>query len=171
LSINAAQVYIQGLLNGLAMPGSAPDLVAYITPPAVDTNPDATPRAYVWPASGNESRNPALGGTVPRASTLGGPSGTKPVVHTLHIYVIWDQANDDPQADTWFPGMLEAIMSTLRVSQDPVQVTDPYTSISSWLVDVGERMSYQIQVSALESQRYYRYDGLISCVLNELIAS
>lgn len=169
MSINATQVYLQTLLNGLPLPGSAPNLAAYITPPNPNVSTEI-PTAYIWPSTGNETRNPAMGGTVPRASFAGGPSGTKPIVHTLHIYVIWDQANDDPQADTWFPGMLDAIMATLRVSPDPVKVTDPYTNIESWLVDVGERMSYQVSVSALESQRMYRYDGLITCLLNEIIA-
>jgi hypothetical protein len=168
LGINAAQVYIQALLNGAPMPGSAGNLVAYITPP--DPEVDATvPHAYIWPTTGNESRNPSYGGTVPRASFRGGPSGTKPVIHTLHIYVIWFQANDDPQADTWFPGMLDEIMAVLRSSTDPVVVTDPYTNVQSQMIDVGERMSYQVAVSALEDQRLHRYDGLITCTLWELI--
>lgn len=169
MSINATQVYMQTLLNGLPMPGSAPNLVAYITPPEPEVDA-TTPHAYIWPSSGIESRNPSLGGTVPRAAFQGAPSGFKPIVHTLHIYLIWFQANDDPQADTWFPGMLDTIMATLRVSQDPIKVTDPYSNVESWLIDVGERMTYQITVSALEDQRYHRYDGLITCSLNELIA-
>lgn len=168
MSINATQLAIQNIINGLPMPGGAPNLVAYITPPDPNVLADV-PTAYIWPSTGNESRNPAFGGTIPRAAFTGAPSGTKPVIHTLHIYLIWMQANDDVQADTWFPGMIDAIKDALRVYTDPLKTADPYTGTESYLIDIGERMTHQIAVSALEEQRMHRYDGLITCQLVELI--
>jgi hypothetical protein len=170
LPINSTQVYIKNLLNGLAMPGNVPNLVAYITPP----NPNVQaqyPTVYVWPLSGNESRNPARGGTVPRALYTGAGSGTKPISHVMHAWLVWDMANDDSTADISFPGMVDAIMAALRVSTDAVEVADPYTSATSWLIDVGEDMTYQITVRALEDQAMSRYDALLVLPIIELIAS
>ena len=158
------------------MPGGAPPLTAFITPPPVDDNPLGGPHAFVWPTNGEESRNPERGGTVPRALTRPVPganpnSGTKGLDHVVHIYVIWDQANDDDQADSWFPGMIDAICWQLRVSADPVVVTDSYDGTISQLVDVGETISYQITVRFLEDQRYLRYDCLLPIPVLEILQS
>lgn len=170
MPIVSAQVYIRNLLDGLAMPGNAPALAAYITPP--DPNVDAaTPAAYIWPADGEESRNPVMGGTIPRAAFTGAASGFKPVEHALEIYMVWFGQDDDPDSDTWFPGMVDAVMAALRASPDPAIVTDPWTGVQSNLIDVGENMTYRITIRALDDQRYNRYDALITLRLHELIAA
>lgn len=175
MSIVATQVYLQGLINNLAWPfptspTPVPNLVAYITPP--DPNVEATvPTAYVWPSNGDENRDGARGGTVPRALTLGGASGFKGVIHAIDVYLVYFLANNDPDADNLFPAMVDQVMSALRVSADPVKVTDPYTAIDSWLIDVGERMTYQITVRSLVDQGFNRYDALLALSINELIAA
>jgi hypothetical protein len=174
--INSTLAYLKSLLDGLAMPGGAPNLRAFITPPSPDDNPEGTPTAYIWPASGEESRNTERGGTVPRALTKPVPganpnSGTKPIDHMVHVYVIWDQANDDELADSLFPGMLDAIGWQLRVSTDPVVVVDSFDGTISQLIDVGETIPYQITVRYLEDQRYLRYDALLPLPVMELIQS
>lgn len=168
MPINSVQVYIQNLIDGLLMPGSAGKLRAYITPP--DPNVEAEiPTAYIWPSDGDESRDPAKGGTVPRNTGIGTSSGYKPFEHRLDVYVVWFGQDDDPNADTWFPGMIDAIMLVLRTSPDPATATDPYTEQRTTLIDVGENMSYRIALRALSDQRYNRYDGLISLQLLELM--
>jgi hypothetical protein len=166
--INSVQTYIQQLINGLIMPGSAGQLTAFITPP--DPNEEtAQPVAYVWPDTGDESRNSAKGGTVPRNTGINTPSGYKAFEHHFLIYMIWNGQDDDPEADTWFPGMVDAVMLTLRTSADPVPVQDPYTGFMSTLIDVGENMSYRITLRSLADQRYDRYDALITLELLELM--
>lgn len=168
MPINSVQVYIQNLIDGLLMPGSAGALRAYITPP--DPNVEAEiPTAYVWPSNGDESRNPAKGGTVPRNTGIGTASGYKSFEHHMDIWVVWFGQDDDPQADTWFPGMLDAIMLVLRTSPDPAVATDPYTEQKTTLIDVGEVMTYHITIRALEDQRYNRYDGLITLEIAEIM--
>ena len=175
MTIAATQSYLKGLVDGLvwpfpAAPSPVPNLVAYITPP--DPNVEAMiPTAYIWPSHGDENRDGARGGTVPRALTLGGASGFKGVIHDIDLYLVYFLANNDADADNLFPAMVDTIMSALRVSTDPVKVTDPYTSIDSWLIDVGERMTYQITVRSLVDQGFNRYDALLALSINELIAA
>lgn len=169
MPIAAVTSYVKGILAGLPMPGqNTPALVAYITPP--DPNVEAEiPTAYVWPAIGDESRNPARDGTIPRNTGPATPSGTKPFDHTIDVFVVFFMADDDPQADSLFPGMVDAVMEQLRTSEDPVPLTDPYSGQQSTLYDLGERMSYQITVSAVSDQAWNRYDCLIRCPVMELI--
>jgi hypothetical protein len=171
MPINSTLAYFKQLLNGLAMPAGTPPLIAYITPPNPETDASGAPRAFIWLPAGDESRDPAKNGTVPRALYKGAPSGFKGLDHNTHIYVVWDQEADDPDADSWFPGIVDAIMWQLRVSADPAPVTDPYDGVQSQLIDLGERMTYQITVSALEQQRMYRYDCLITAPVLELLQS
>lgn len=181
MPINSTLSYIKSLIDQLAMPGGAPPLNVFITPPPAYDNPLGSPTAYVWPVNGEENRHPDRGGTVPRAlvkpqwvsgATVGTPNcGFKAVDHSIHIYVIWDQANDEEQADSWFPAMIDAICWQLRVSTDPAVITDPYDGTVSSLIDVGETIPYQITVRFLEDQRYLRYDCLLPIPCLELIQS
>jgi hypothetical protein len=171
MTIVATQVYLRGLLDGLVWPFTGVEaLQAYITPPDPEVTANV-PKAYIWPSRGDESRAVSRGGTVPRALTLGGPSGFKGVIHDLEVYLVWFGQDDDPDADNLFPGMADAVMAALRVSADPAVVADPYTGVESTLIDVAEQMTYQITLRALVDQSYNRYDCLISLSINELIAS
>lgn len=181
MPIASTLAYLKGLIDQLPMPGGGPPLTAFITPPPAWDNPTGGPTAYVWPTSGEENRSPERGGTVPRALTkpqwpqgAGVPtpnSGFKAIDHVIHIYVIYDQANDEPQADSWFPGMIDAISWQLRVSTDPAVITDPYDGTVSSLIDVGETIPYQITIRFLEDQRHVRYDCLLAIPVLELIQS
>lgn len=168
MPINSVQVYIQQLLDNLVMPGRAGNLRVYITPPDPNEETDL-PTAYVWPADGYESRNPQRGGTVPRNTGIGTNSGYKAYEHRMDVYLIWNGQDDDPQADIWFPGMVDAIMLVLRTSPDPAVAQDPYTGQLTTLIDVGEIMNYRITLRALADQRYNRYDALISLELLEIM--
>jgi hypothetical protein len=167
--IAAVTSYIQGVLNNLPMPGlNTPAMVAYVTPP--DPNVEAEiPTAYVWPSDGDESRNPADDGTIPRNTGPNTPSGTKPIVHMVDVFVVYFQADDDPQADSLFPGIVDAVMAQLRTSEDPATLADPYTGAQSTLYDLGEAMHYQIVISAVADQAWNRCDSLIRCKATELI--
>lgn len=172
MPINTAQVYINDLLNGLVWPFTGvPPLQSQITPP--DPNVEANiPQAYIWPSRGKESRDPRRGGTIPRATSANSPSGLKVQTHRLNIWLVWWGQDDDPDSDTLFPGMLDAMMDTLRLTPDTTPLLlDPWTNRESYLIDIGEDMDYQITLRAVEDERYNRYDGLITCVINEVFAA
>jgi len=90
-------------------------------------------------------------------------------MHSLDAYLVWFGADDDPDADSWFPGMVDAIMSALRYAKMPQTITDPYTGYKTDLVDLGENMDYEIVVSAVANQAYNRYDCRLRLRLLELI--
>lgn len=168
MSLVAVQTFIRDTLQNLPMPNGGFNLKAYITPP--DPNDEAEfPTAYIWPTEGTESRDPHHGGTIPRNTGPGTPSGNKPVLHTVDIYLVWFGSDEDPDADSWFPGMVDAVMSALRYSTMPRSITDPYTNYISDLVDLGENMAYEIVVSAVANQAYNRYDSRIRLRILELI--
>lgn len=172
MPINTTQVYINDLINGMAWPfTNVPPLQSQITPP--DPNVDANiPQAYVWPSRGRENRDPRRGGTIPRATSANSGSGLKTQRHRLDIYLVWWGQDDDPDADTLFPGMVDTIMDKLRLSPDTTPVLlDPWTNRESYLIDVGEEMDYEITIRAVVDQRYNRYDALISCVINEVFTA
>ena len=160
--------YIKSLLVGLPMPGSLPDMAAYITPPDPNVETDI-PTSYVWPTQGEEGRDPEKGGAVPRNSGTGTPSGTKGTEHDIDVYVVWFGAGDEPDIDNLFPGIVDAVMAAFRFSADPATATDPYTGEQSTLVDVGERMSYKITLRSLVEQAYSRYDALVGLSVVEII--
>ena len=168
MPIVSAQNYIYTLLNGLPMPNGNYSLDAYITPP--DPLTDYTdPAAFIWPTEGAESRQGSEGGAIPRNTGVNTQAGTKPILHTMDVYLVWFSASDDKDADTWFPGMVDAVMWALRTSDDPAVVVDPYTLVNSQLIDVGEIMGYKIGVRATKDEAYNRYDALITCRVTEIL--
>jgi hypothetical protein len=169
MGINSCQVYLQQLIDGLPVPGNL-SIEAFITPPNPETD-YTNPHAYIWPAEGMESRNPGTGGSIPRASSPGAFSGTKSIQHTIDIFLVWFAANDDPDADTWFPGMVDTLMAMLRVTPTPAVTQDVYTNQTTNIIDVGERMDYKIAVSTVADEGFNRYDALLTCHLLELFPS
>jgi hypothetical protein len=169
LPITSTLQYLKAQLNGLAMPGGIPNMAAYITPPDPNVEADI-PTCYIWPTKGREQRESGRGGTIPRNTGPQTPSGTKPITHMIDLFVVYFGADDDPAADSTFPGIVDAVMYALRTDpEDPAVVTDPWTGQQSQLIDVGETMSYEIVISAVEDQRYNRYDSLIIAEIMELI--
>jgi hypothetical protein len=179
VTLVSSMQYVKTLLDDLSWPASMQalpnppgNLIAHITAP----NPNVTasaPNAYIWFARGTENRNNAKygAGTIPRALYEGAPSGTKAVEHNIPVYVVWDAQQGDPNFSTLFPGMVDAIRATLRVSEDPALITDPWTGEESWLVDVGETISYDLELMALDGQRLERWDVMLTCTVTEVIFS
>lgn len=150
------------------MPNGNYLLQAYITPPDPETD-YSNPHAYIWPTRGDESRNPAEGGAIPRNTGVNTPAGTKSFMHNMEIFVRWYGQSDDKDADTWFPAMVDAVMMALRTATDPLIVVDPYTEGLSQLVGIGERMEYHITIRATEDEAYGQYDALIVVPLREIM--
>jgi len=159
---------MKGLLDGLNMPSALPGMRAFIMPP--DPNDESQfPTAYVWPADFDESRDPGGGGSLNRNTGLGTASGQKAIEHSIEVFIVFFQAGDAPDADSLFPGIVDAAMSALRTSADPAPVTDPYTNAPSTLIDVGEVMRGRIVVSATQDQAINRLDCLLTCTVHEII--
>ena len=179
MGLASAVNYVATTLNGLAWPQAMqaltsppPPLACYVQPP----NPNvlaSVPTAYTWFEMFDESRGSDRyrAGTVPRATYMGGPSGTKTIVHMVPLYIVWMGGSPtDPVANTLFPGMVDAIMAALRVSADPVTVTDPWTGVETVLVDVGETMNGRGYLRDTEPQQLQRLDALVSVQVTEIIA-
>jgi len=162
------QSYVLSLLDELPMPYGLPDARAFITPPdpRVQTS---IPGIYIWPSDGDENRSEDLGGTVPRNTGAGTPSGTKGILHKLDIYLTWTSGGSGTQQDPLFPGMLDAIMFALRFSQpNPVYMTDPNTGLTSTIYNTGEQMTYRVGIESLADQRRKRYDAIVNVSLWEI---
>ena len=158
-----AQTYIQGLIQGLMIPGpaNAGALQAFVTPP--DPNFDIAPSAYVWPTRGDEARQ-----SVPRNIGPGTRAGGKHDNHSIDIWLNWFGEDTDPYVDTAFPSIVDAVMKVLRTSADPALVTDPDTADQSWMMGVGEKMSWEMAgVRSVEDQRWLRYSAVVHCPFAE----
>ena len=186
MSLAAVQQYVKSLLDQMPWPASMtglPPLACYITPPNPNVQSEI-PTAYVWMQRGRETRDTdrLKTGTVPRAAVPGGPSGTKAVEYTIPVWLVWMMTTDDPDVDNLFPGMTWQVMKTLRgaayaangtsFSQTPAKLTDPWdSSDQSWLIDLGEDMSFETYERLLEDQRFMRLDAVIDCSVSEVIAA
>jgi hypothetical protein len=129
--LNSVQTHVQGLLNGLALPGQVDGdnnpvpLVAYITPPTVEDIAGA--RAYVWGGTLRERRQ-----TAPRGQ------GFKTLIWTVDVYVALAATSADPNLDQEFPLVLDAIMQAMRAAPMPIPLTDATTGVVSQLLAIGE---------------------------------
>jgi hypothetical protein len=161
--------YIRDLLNGIQPPGDTGitgPLLAQITP--YDPDESGIARAYVWAATGPESRL-----AFPRNTGTNTPAAWKQIRHDMKIFLTWfDDTDTDPNVDVNFPLLIDFVMDVLRTSKNSVQVTDPETGQVSNLVDVGENMTYEyVPPMSLEDQRYLRFDCLITAPVLELFQS
>lgn len=159
-----AQNHIKGLLQGLPIPGpnGVEPLNAFITPP--DPYNESAPAAYIWATRGNERRQ-----AVPR-NVAGANGGWKTVKQALDVYLVWFGEDTDPDADTAFPSVVDAVLNALRISPDPARVTDPDSGLEVQLVAIGEDLDWQLgNVRAVADERYLRYDALVHVPFTEFI--
>jgi hypothetical protein len=161
--------YLQGLLNGLPMPGSLPPMDAYALPPPDPNVQSEIPAVYIWPTDFGESRNTFEGGSsMPRNTGLGTFSGVKRFNHEPHLFIVWMGADDDPS----FPGIVDFAMKALRFAYPmPTIVTDPNDGTQSQVNDVGEVQRGQIFVRALEDEAFLRYDCELTVPVIEEISA
>jgi hypothetical protein len=165
VGLNSAQLFLQGVLNGLQPPGGTGiggPIQALITP--IDPDESGLPRIYVWPANGPESRL-----AWPRNTGPGTPAGWKQIKHSLQLYLTWfDDSDADADIDINFPGLIDFVMFTLRTVIDPAEVTDPLTGALSLLLDIGEDMAYDyVPPRSTADQRILRFDAKITCPVTE----
>lgn len=165
MGLNSAQLYVKSILDGLQPPGDTgiPGPVeALITP--YDPDESGVARIYVWPATGPESRL-----AWPRNTGPNTPAGWKQIRHSIQLYLVWfDDQDQDQNIDINFPALIDYVMFTLRTTLDPAPVTDPYTGAFSWLLDIGEGMTYDyVPPRSTADQRILRFDAKIQLPVTE----
>lgn len=131
MPLNTIQTHVQGLINGLDLPGQVDGdghpipLVAWITPPVVE---DITgPRAYVWGGTLQERRQ-----TAPRGQ------GFKKLRWVVDTYLVAAATAADNNLDQEFPLIVDGVMAALRAAPMPILITDPTTGVVSQLLSIGE---------------------------------
>ena len=169
MPISSVLNYLQGLLDGLPMPGGLDNMNAFAVPPPDPYVETTTPTVFIWPTDFDEARDTSKGGSsMPRNTGPGTFSGVKMFTHEPHLFIMWMAANDDPS----FPGIVDFVMKALRFAYPmPTIVTDPNDGTQSQINDVGEVQRGQIYVRALEDEAWNRYDAeLIVPVIEEISA-
>jgi hypothetical protein len=163
------QQFLLSILDNLELPYNVSAAKAYVTPP--DPRVQAKiPAIYIWPSDGTENRSEELGGTIPRNKGPGTPSGTKGLLHQFDVYVTWFSSNSGRQGDPVFPAIVDAVMMALRYSMpNPYQATDPATSLTSTIYNVGEQIRYRTGIEATADERWLRYDCLLQVSCWEII--
>lgn len=170
MPVNVVLQALKGILNGLVLPGGSGTLEAFISPP--NPRAEAPPAIYIWASRGPESRQalPRNQTSTPvTAPVTQAQAGWKELNHSVDAYLVWFGSADSPNADVNFPLAIDGVMDALRTGPSPLYTSDPETGRQSDLVDIGERMTYQlIPPRAVANQRQLRYDCLITIQVLEI---
>lgn len=167
MPLYSCQKYVQGLINGLAMPAGVPGpLTAWITPPVAEKL--QAPRAYVWGGRVRASRQ-----TAPR-----GP-GFKKRPWIVDIYLAYMDNPDNALANEPFAQVIDAVTEVFETATMPVFISPAGAVVVessaadatySQIQAVGESwdLQYPPEKSVL-SQRQIWYSSLISMDVLEVI--
>ena len=165
MPIASVNAFVKSLLDDIGMPAGLPAMAAYLNPP--DPNVEASfPSAYILSAAGPEKR---LAG--PRNTGPGTSSGQKTISHEVRVLVVYEIANDDPDADTLFAGIMDGATTALRFAWPmPAILTDPYNGTQTQAVNAGEEISYEkFPPQAAVTQRMTLWQGIITVPVLEVI--
>jgi hypothetical protein len=165
LPIASAMQFVKKLLDDIGMPAGLPSMAAYLNPP--DPNVESQfPSAYILSASGPEKRISSSRNQGPGTS-----SGFKTIAHEIRVLMVYEIADDDPDADTLFAGIMDSAMKALRFAwPDPAILTDPYDGTQTQAVNAGENMSYdKWPPAAAMTERMTLWQGLITIPILEEI--
>lgn len=158
MSLNAVQQKIQTILTGLASKGYTNGIDARVEQPVADFAKMETPLAFIWGGAAHESRI-----AIPRGT------GWKQDLHTVSIWLFaLDLAADADRA--WkFPVLIQTVRKALAgASPMPVKITDPQTTETSTMLDLGEEMSWEYDIDrTLADQRLVRHVCRIDVSLRE----
>lgn len=130
--LNSLQNYLQGILDGVTTPQTAP-IQAFIMPPQI-ADAAGGPIAYVWGA-----RLTAVRQTAPRIF------GQQKLVWDATVSVTQAFIQDDENIETAFPLVIDQIMATLMTTplqnDSKVWLDDPITGNQTQLLSIGEHFS------------------------------
>ncbi|MFF4403589.1 hypothetical protein [Streptomyces sp. NPDC001404] len=157
MPLNTVQAHLKSLLDGTVLPYDAGALSAFIAPP--DPGDGMQPSVYIWGSIATDARQ-----SMPRGM------GFRLIAHEIDLWLIWVAPNDDPYADSAFPGILDAVVQQLRTAPMPVlnQPDPANTGVVSDLLKIGERVRWDYApVHSIEDQRYWVYTARIICDVTE----
>lgn len=155
MSLNAVQLHVLSLLNGITVPGQSDTLTAYVTPPVVEALDG--PRAYIWGGTGREQRRSA-----PRGY------GFKRVNWSVDTFLVYETDSESSDLDETFPLILDAVMGALRAAPMPTQLTDPTTGAVSQMTAIGEDFTIEMPPERLLSPpRLLYYAARVTTTVTE----
>ena len=156
MPLASVQKYVQGILDGLAVPGGTQTLKAQVTPPVLQNLNG--PVAFVWGGSMVASRQSGPRGTA-------GAAGFRRLMWDVDVWLVYLTNPNTAGADQVFPDLLDAVMAQLWSTTMPVfidangQPTEPSdTPGATQILSVGEdyRLEYSpIHTPATNRMLYY----------------
>jgi hypothetical protein len=129
--LNSVQLYVNGLLNGLVIPGVQLPLQSYITPPMVEDIDG--PRAYVWGGRLRGGRQ-----TMPRFSANNQLPGFKKLNWSIDVWLTYETTPDSTTIDQEFPVIVDTILNKTWTTTMPLVIQDPTTQQYSQILAIGE---------------------------------
>lgn len=158
MSLNAVQTQIAAYLTGLTSKGYTQPLQASVTQPVAEFAKLGTPLAYVWGGAATESRL-----AIPRIH------GWKQDLHTVSVWLFALDLAVDPDRGWKFPVLIQTVRNALATATPmPVQITDPQTTETSTMLDLGEEMTWEYDIDrTVADQRTVRHVCRLDVSLRE----
>jgi hypothetical protein len=169
VSLTACLQYTKGIVDGLQSPQLNP-LRAVVQPPVL-SDIAAQPWAFIWAA-----RSPIDRQTAPRVIRQPGggvlPGGYQKAKWTIPIRLYTIMAQDDPNIETAFPGLIDAVI--LAVTTTPIAIieTDPLTGQQFQILMFGEHLDvdYASATAQTNGQSIIRFACDLEVRLEEKLA-
>lgn len=159
MPLNSVQLYVQGLLDGLQIPGSPDRLDAYITPPTIEDVD--RPKAYIWGARTRGGRQ-----TAPRLPK----GGFRKLLWTVDVYLTYESTPDAPAIDQEFPIVVDAVLNVLWKTTMPIFIRDPSTGQRSQILAIGESWDLEYPPERVPATlRMLYYSARISGTVEEAV--
>lgn len=165
----SVQMYVQGVLNGLSVPGQAKALKAQITPPT--TQKLEGPVAFVWGGSMRSERQAGPRGTP-------GHAGYKHLAWDVDVWLVYLTNPNSTTLDSQFPAFVDAVMAKVWSTPMPLFIDSQgapagQTAIAqgvTQILSIGEnfRLEYS-PVHAVASQRMLYFDARLTLSIYEAV--
>lgn len=161
MPMNSVMQYIDGLINGITVPGISGTLTSWIQPPVLENLDVNGMRAYVWASRVSGGRQ-----TMPRGE------GFQKLPWRLEVWLVYEtSANQDNfLLSQQFPCMIDAVTEALSTATMPIVITDPTTMQESQIQSVGEEWDLDAETARTPStMRMLWYAALLTNDILEVI--
>lgn len=156
MPLASVQKHVQGILDGLPVPGGTQTLTAQVTPPVIQNLNG--PVAFVWGGSMAASRQ-----TGPRGTP--GAAGFRRLMWDVDVWLVYLTNPNAAGADAVFPDLIDAVMAQLWATEMPVLIdvdgqptTQSGASGATQILSIGEdyRLEYSpVHTPATQRMLYY----------------
>lgn len=167
MPLASVQLYVQGLLDGLLIPGSTKPLKAQVTPPVIQKL--SGPMAFVWGGSLVVTRQ-----TGPRGAP--GEAGFKKLLWDVDVWLVLLTNPNSSGADQQFPVLVDAVMAQLWTTAMPLFIdgqglpANEGDAGTSQILEVGE--AFRVEYAAVhtpQTQRMLFYDAHLALQIYEAV--